>query len=306
MVIAIIAVLIGLLLPAVQKVREAAARTQCSNNLKQIGLATNMFAEDYKFYPASRHADPGLTWAVAILPYLENDPLYRRFVPGSSIPYWGAGIPDSARKGVVKSYICPARRSGPEYSVQGDEISSIPYEGLCGDYAGNSGGSTTDAAGSWSGGTYPIGTPSKSRGVILTWGTMNADAKQAWSFPRGHFNSVIKPVMVIDGTSNTFLFGEKHVHPLHKGRRTTGGDSSIFNGNHPETVVRRVGTGSAALARFPTQVVSATIFGSWHPNICQFVLCDGSVRAVSVTINTTVYTAAGTRDGDESVNLDTP
>jgi prepilin-type N-terminal cleavage/methylation domain-containing protein len=71
-VIAIIAILIGLLVPAVQQVRESAARAQCANNLKQMGLAVHSYHDTYKSIPYSRH-DPGDTWAVLILPFIEQD-----------------------------------------------------------------------------------------------------------------------------------------------------------------------------------------------------------------------------------------
>src|SRR3954465_7953714 len=80
--IAIIAILIGLLVPAVQKVREAAARIQCGNNLKQIGLASHSFHDSNKFLvPAwlggnSLDPDGWATWAVLLLPYLDQGPLY--------------------------------------------------------------------------------------------------------------------------------------------------------------------------------------------------------------------------------------
>src|SRR3954463_3515389 len=84
-VIAIIAVLIGLLVPAVQKVREAAARTQCANNLKQIGVAAHSFHDQYRFLPPAWIGDNALdpdgwaTWAVFLLPYLEQGNIYGKW-----------------------------------------------------------------------------------------------------------------------------------------------------------------------------------------------------------------------------------
>src|SRR5262245_20561596 len=82
-VIAIIAILIGLLVPAVQKVREAAARAQCANNLKQIGLAMHNYHDvNNAFPPARGHPDGwGLTWAVLIMPYIEQENIYRLWDP---------------------------------------------------------------------------------------------------------------------------------------------------------------------------------------------------------------------------------
>src|SRR5437762_9102742 len=85
-VIAIIAILIGLLVPAVQKVREAAARTQCSNNLKQIGLAFHNYHDTYKTFPAEGTTQ-GISIYVRILPYIEQGAIYNQVWPVVKIAY---------------------------------------------------------------------------------------------------------------------------------------------------------------------------------------------------------------------------
>src|SRR5262249_49211648 len=132
-VIAIIAVLIGLLLPAVQKVREAAARMSCSNNLKQIGLAIHNYHETAGAIPINRYGDysassafggPYFTsssWSflAVLLPYLEQSSLYQTGNIANSIetakgidPGGAAGTPtlatSSATAGIVKTYLCPS------------------------------------------------------------------------------------------------------------------------------------------------------------------------------------------------------
>src|SRR5262245_46083285 len=118
-VIAIIAILIGLLLPAVQKVRDAAARIQCANNLKQQALATHNYHDALSEFPAGNKSDNVCcgqnvvrTWAIDILPYMEQDGLFKSFThwtPGTSpvINYWDApNRPYIIQR--VKSYGCPA------------------------------------------------------------------------------------------------------------------------------------------------------------------------------------------------------
>jgi prepilin-type N-terminal cleavage/methylation domain-containing protein len=137
-VIAVISVLIGLLLPAVQKAREAASRISCANNLKQIGLGMHLYEGVNGYYPPSALSRGRATWAVVILPYLEQDNLYRQW--DLSRTYYEQ-LP-IARQTAVPTYFCPSRRtasSSPTLSVSGDVPTSDPtlthYPGALGDYA---------------------------------------------------------------------------------------------------------------------------------------------------------------------------
>src|SRR5262245_28692050 len=114
-VIAIIAVLIGLLLPAVQKVREAANRLSCANNLKQIGLAVHSYHEAHnRLPPAALGGDGEVSWAVLILPHLDQDNLFQQW--NLSLRYTYYRHPASVVGAQVKTYYCPSRRSPPQLS----------------------------------------------------------------------------------------------------------------------------------------------------------------------------------------------
>src|SRR5207248_8646616 len=226
-VIAIIAILIGLLLPAVQKVREAAQRTQCQNNLKQIGLATHNYHDATGSLPPLRVAG-GVgwpTWFVLILPYVEQTSAYSAFDVNKSY----VQQTQVARQTEVKIFFCPSRRgTGAGFSVaegwQQNDTAPPPEPvvgpaeqrftaannppGACGDYAacvGDMRGTPNNPnAQNWfntsSNGAIIIGTPSPTISTTTADTTILKNWKSNTNIPG-----------ITDGTSNTFLAGEKHV-----------------------------------------------------------------------------------------------
>ncbi len=142
-VIAIIAMLVGLLLPAVQAARESAARIRCANNLKEIGLAMHHYNDTWSTLPPTIGYFQGPTWAVLIFPYLEQDNLY----DGWNMNRTYYQQTDTVRLTPFTNYFCPSRRlkdSAPTQSLSGDVPSTGPPDapnvpGALDDYAVNVG-----------------------------------------------------------------------------------------------------------------------------------------------------------------------
>jgi prepilin-type processing-associated H-X9-DG protein len=323
-VIAIIAVLIGLLLPAVQKVREAAQRTACQNNLKQLGLAFHNYHDATGFLPPVRvHGGPGyLTWAVLVMPYMEQQSLYNLW--DTKRGYAATAQPVAARQGEVKSYFCPSRR-GPgegfsreeDWYVTDKEVPPEPKpaealqrrfsaagnpSGAVGDYAACVGDMRGNAnnpnAQAWfntnSNGMIIIGTATPAPNT-------NGDPNTAVTF-KSNTNLPGTP----DGTSNTFMIGEKHV-PVGMFGRAKVGDGSIYNGSWTCFSGRIAGI-EDPLAQGPGDIspsagivdgIYARKFGSYHSGVCQFAFGDGSVRAIRNSIDTTNLRRLAVRNDGE-------
>jgi prepilin-type N-terminal cleavage/methylation domain-containing protein/prepilin-type processing-associated H-X9-DG protein len=274
-VIAIIAVLIGLLLPAVQKVREAAARSQCQNNLKQIGLAIHNYHDAHQTLPPSRLGVQYASWFVLILPYVEQSALYSQW--DTTKTYYLQA--PAARTTSVKLFYCPTRRAPPLLSTQ-FEVSSTgapdgqEYPGALGDYACNGGqfnGPIVDNPG--------------------CVGAMCAAITQVNNGQLASSRSQTSLASISDGTSNTFLAGEKHVPQSKFGQSgPQWGDGAIFNGDFPRNFCRIAGPPSFSLGQGPDDLTGPwhCRFGSYHPGVCQFVYADGHVTALDNQTDLTV------------------
>jgi prepilin-type N-terminal cleavage/methylation domain-containing protein len=275
-VIAIIAVLIALLLPAIQKVREAANRTRCSNNLKQIGVACQAFHDVRNALPNSRR-DAYYTWLVEILPYLEQNALYTQWNPlpngSTSSNFYVQNA--TARTTTVTTYFCPSRRSPMVSNAPGDPEdgnAGVTVVGACADYAACVGSTDTDYW--WT--TNSDGTANNPNN-----GVFHLD--NDWSQGGKGFVGGVNFALISDGLSNTILVGEKHI-PLTKHGDFNSGDGAAYNGDHGTSFL---GAGPGlTLARSPFDTVTHR-FGSSHEGVVQFAFCDGSVHAVPISIDAT-------------------
>jgi type II secretory pathway pseudopilin PulG len=255
-VIAIIATLIGLLLPAVQSVREAARRTQCSNHLKQIGLAIMNHESTRKIFPTGRTSrEPDTySWSFRLLPFLEEQAIFDAWVPDALV-YDDRN--SQAMRTPVAGYYCPSRR-GPAADRNFDNNNQAPpvlAAAAGGDYAAN--------AGSWFMYASESGTPDgRLAGPIFTF-------------------SKVKPSHVTDGLSKTFAIGERHIPPADPSwgemSHRRQGDTAFFPSDTPDVVFRDVYRGLAA----SPDDRSARKFGSRHADIVQFVFLDAHVEPIT-------------------------
>ncbi len=271
-VIAIIAVLIGLLVPAVQKVREAANRMQCTNNLKQLGLAAHNFQSAQGFLPpawiGSNALDPDgwATWAVLVLPYIEQESTYKLW----NLEYAASRqVPDAFQQ-QVKTLLCPSR---PTAVLSRNDF--VPAGGGLSDYAASFG---IAANGSNStGAIIPTANMAQTTGVDANGVPI---VKSGW-------RSQVDFSAITDGTSNTFLIGEKHIRP--NSLRGKNEDRSVFGGQN-NSVRRMAGiapNGDQRTLMPPeaqTPALANTCFGGPHSGVCVFVFCDGSVKSVTTTV----------------------
>ena len=283
--IAIIGVLVGMLLPAVQNVREAARKTQCLNNLRQIGVATHHYEGAISRFPPSRPADGFLTWPVLLMQYMEHENLARRF---DLKALYADQDPDVLTES-VPIMLCPSRRAGAMLSI--DEKDGR-LTGAVGDYAGNAGSHLHHSSFDWALFTEPVD------------GVFNSGFKRDNPVSNSKLTEPIKGRYgfkdLTDGSSNTIFFGEKYVNQDRLGQSGGYGDGSIYNGDEPATFMR-LGGGYLELAKSPTvdvMVGLTPLFGSAHIGSVNFVFGDASVHEVSVDVDAeTLFQLCSRNDG---------
>jgi prepilin-type N-terminal cleavage/methylation domain-containing protein/prepilin-type processing-associated H-X9-DG protein len=301
-VVAIIAVLIGLLLPAVQKIREAANRIQCANNLKQIGLAALNHESVYGRLPGGgwtgrwlgepdRGTDrnqPG-GWVYQLLRFTEQD----------SLAAWGAGLPRAQQMDInaqrasrpIPLLICPSRRGiGPFPNAEGNAyfncagrppfLAHSDYAACASDQSyriepsgdGPPDLQTGDDPGFWRSRLYRTDIFT---GVIF-------------------LRSQIRMLDITNGSSNTYLIGEKRINAIHYYTGEDEGDDEAMLTGMDGCISRC--TGTPPLADSPYHVDRFS-FGSAHPGGCNMLYCDGRVELVAYSVDPAVHKKAGSRFG---------
>ena len=295
-VIAIIAVLIALLLPAVQQAREAARRTQCKNNLKQMGLALHNYHDTFLTFPpgyvgfipyddcANSHpAGPGWSWGVFILPYIDQTPLYTQLGAGAikqavcSTPSGAQSDPavgnPTLQKVLLSAFVCPSA-TDPDLNpgrVAGSAHAKSNYAGVAG----------VD----WSG-VNPAGL----KGMFV-------DATKA----------TIRIRDFVDGTSNTLAVGEKFRRDLDTNLTVQGPGEyhgAMWVGLAPDSrVANAVGQLALTGSSFSVNGGSINAFASKHVGGAQFLLADGSVRFLSENAHQDTLSRLGTLNDGQVVEV---
>ena len=301
-VIAIIGLLVAMLLPAVQLARDAARRTSCVNNLRQIGAAIQMYHNNHSSFPPGGvsygnccSSESFTSWTIQILPYLEWKSLYDTYRQDE---FNESKVNKSIRQHYIPTYSCPADverstlsepASGPAHNAKLDYMPGS-YRGV----GGKSDGSN------WWDNNYPSRKPLPRR----------------W---RGVFhvmNDKLKPESmsgVLDGLSNTIMVGESTMRP------------STFAPKHPLSRRTYWAYTFGSYNRSDAVAESRTLLGDWdrcnraggqggsetcnhawgsmHPDLLNFLLCDGAVHTFSVSMDMQIFADSATIAGKEFAPL---
>lgn len=311
-VIAIIAILVSLIMPAVQQARAAARKSQCQNNLKQISLALHNFHDTNGAFPparlvlnTSRESNETATlvgldepsWLVRILPHLEQTAMFEEW--DLYKPY---GLHDEAtRQKSLPVFLCPERHAGTN-AVSPDERKLILFPcgcpggfqvilgGAVADYVANHGDNSPGASGLdsdfyWGG---------NGTGVIIS-----STPKMVGDTVKPGWLDQISIRDIDDGTSNTLMVGEPHVPRGELNKSPYNGPA--YYGRHVTHFARIGGPGIPVAHSQDDQRGTVYSFGSGHTGYVNFGMADGSVRAISTNISTRLLANLANRNDGQSV-----
>jgi prepilin-type N-terminal cleavage/methylation domain-containing protein len=322
-VIAIIGILLALLLPAIQAAREAARRTQCKNNLKQIGLAAQNHVSTQGFFPTGGWGyrwmgDPdsgyGMNqpggWGYTLLPYLEQGVIFKQ----------GAGQPLATKEATLAQvaaipapfFTCPSRRDNAVVGFI--HAPDLPYNapasirGARSDYAGNGGTLINTTAG-----PGDPGSGDNTKVDIRSWIASTTWIKDANGMV--YSTSTVRIKQIPDGLTKTYFIGEKSVTPrCYQMLDPNSGDCPADNGTvyegHDTDVIRwasgttlpttaTAGTGTDITPLQDKNPIDASgnfdnswgknNFGSAHSSGCFFVMCDSSVQTIGYAVDQRIH-----------------
>ena len=300
-VIAIIGVLVALLLPAVQAARESARRSQCTNNLKQLGVAVHNYGDTYRgALPVGEYSWGWGTWLVGMLPYIEQQNLYEQYRGFGGINAAGgidanfaysAAVNQPVTRSTIKTYTCPTDNKVAPRGV-------ITFH----NYLANHGNTTLGRQGTF--GTSSTGQPNRFGGAPFI------QVSNSNSVPQ-----VIRLAEIVDGTSTTLAFSE--TIKGQPGGQDLRGFAWWSSGAHFEThllpntsqpdiveqeqycVNRHPNPPCAGPTSANPQNIAAR---SRHPGGVQVALCDGAVRFISNNIALDTWRAISTTNSGEAVN----
>ncbi|MCE9568363.1 MAG: DUF1559 domain-containing protein [Planctomycetes bacterium] len=293
-VIAIIAILIGLLLPAVQKVREAAARMKCQNNLKQLGIAMHSWHDVRGSLPRAGELRTELSWHVYILPHIEQGALYSKFSQTTG-PYYSSGKNDPYGTTRIDTYLCPSAvrptmaMTAPHNVNNPDRVPTntgvAPYTTH---YYAILGPKGTNPA---TGAAYSL--DSGAEGGYSTCGMFDHDKTATVDNDTGRMLTE-----VTDGTSNTLMLGELSWNNEVTGTRyrswVRGCDGSAPVCAGAKNITNAINTPSIA-------AFNDISMGSMHTAGANFCLGDGSIRFIKDSIPLTLYRSLASCNGGEVI-----
>ncbi len=322
-VIAIIAVLIALLLPAVQAAREAARRSQCINNLKQIGLAIQNYHDTNLSFPPARKGCCWGTWNISILPFIEQGNIYNSWnsfgnnAPGSTVDgnfrYFGVTNRTVANT-VISTFLCPSDLGGNPSNPVTATMNGVRYECKFRNYVLNL-GTTNIGQMDFPAGVTPVQIPFQGA-PFYDMGSPNIDIGPQYA-PGRSTRNVVGMAAITDGTSNTMAASELIMSQTNNDLRgfTQWGDAAGFttnigpNSSSPD--VHDWCSSNPAVRLFPP-LVCLTLSPndkyyaarSRHPGGVNAAMCDGSVRFMKSSINIFVWRGLSSSNGGEVLSAD--